>query len=33
MSNIFELKTSGRPILSQQNLNLKVVRPNQVKFG
>lgn len=32
ISNIFEFKTSGRPNRSQQNLNLKVVRPNQVKF-
>ena len=33
MSNIFEVKSSDRPVRSQQNLNLKVVRANQVKFG
>ena len=33
MSNIFEVKSSDRPVCSQQNLNLKVVRVNQVKFG
>ena len=33
MSNIFECKTSGRPTYSQQNLNLKVVRSNQVKYN
>ena len=32
MSNIFEAKSSDRPVRSQQNLNLKVVRVNQVKF-
>ena len=31
MSNIFEFKLSDRPARSQQNLNLKVVRANQVK--
>ena len=33
MSNIFEVKSSDRPVRNQQNLNLKVVRANQVKFG
>ena len=33
MSNIFEVKSSDRPVRSQQNLNLKVVRANQVKFS
>ena len=35
MSNIFEVncQLSDRPVRSQQNLNLKVVRGNQVKFG
>ena len=33
MSNIFEVKSSDRPARSQQNLNLKVVRDNQVKSG
>ena len=33
MLNIFEVKASDRPGLSQQNLNLKVIRANQVKFG
>ena len=33
MSNIFEVKSSDRPVRSQQNLNFKVVRVNQVKFG
>ena len=33
MSNIFEVKSTNRPIRSQQYLNLKVVRANQVKFG
>ena len=33
MSNIFEVKSSDRPVRTQQNLNLKVVRANQVKFG
>ena len=33
MSNIFEIKSSDRPVHSQQNLNLKVVRANQVKFS
>ena len=32
MSNIFEVKSSDRPAHSQQNLNLKVARANQVKF-
>ena len=32
MSNIFEFKSSGKPFQSQQNLNLEVVRANQVKF-
>ena len=33
MSNIFEVKSSDRPIRSQQYLNLKAVRANQIKFG
>ena len=33
MSNIFEVKSSDRPVRSQQNLNLKVLRANKVKFG
>ena len=33
MSNIFEVKSSDRPVHNQQNLNLNVVRANQVKFG
>ena len=33
MSNIFEAKSTDRPIRSQQYLNLKVVRANQEKFG
>ena len=33
MSNIFEVKSSDRPVRSQQYLNLKVVRANQVRFG
>ena len=33
ISNIFEVKSTDRPIRSQQYLNLKVVRANQVKFG
>ena len=33
ISNIFEVKSSDRPFCSQQNLNLKVVRANHVKFG
>ena len=33
MSNIFKVKSSDRPVRSQQNLNLKVVRANQVKFS
>ena len=33
MSTIFEVKSSDRPARSQQNLNLKVVRDNQVKSG
>ena len=33
MSNIFEVKLSDKPVRSQQNLNLKVVRANQVKLG
>ena len=33
MSNIFEVKSSDRPVRNQQNLNLKVIRANQVKFG
>ena len=32
MSNIFDIKLSDRPARSQQNLYLKVVRANQVKF-
>ena len=32
MSNIFEVKSSDRPIRSQQYQNLKVVTANQVKF-
>ena len=31
MSNIVEVKSSDRPVRSQQNLNLKVLRNNQVK--
>ena len=31
MSNIFEVKSSDRPARSQQNLDFKVVRDNQVK--
>ena len=33
ISNIFEFKSSNRPVRSQQNLNLKVVRANQSKSG
>ena len=33
MSSISEVKSSDRPVRSQQNMNLKVVRANQVKFG
>ena len=33
MSNLFEVKSSDRPIHSQQYLNLKVLRANQVKFS
>ena len=33
MTNIFEVKSSDRPVRSQQNLNLKVARANQVKYG
>ena len=33
ISNIFEVKSSDRPVRSQQNLNLKVVRANQSKSG
>ena len=33
MSNIFEIKLFDRPARSRQNLNLKVVRADQVKFG
>ena len=33
MSNIFEVNSPDRPVCSQQNINLKVVRANQVKFG
>ena len=33
MSNIFVVKSSDRPVRNQQNLNLKVVRANQVKSG
>ena len=33
MWNIFEVRSSDRPIRSQQYLNLKAVRANQVKFG
>ena len=33
MSNIFKAKSSKRPVCNQQNLNLKVVRANQVEFG
>ena len=32
-TNIFEVKSSDRPVRSQQNLSLKVLRANQVKFG
>ena len=32
MSNIFEFKSSDRPVCGQQYLNLKVVRANQMKF-
>ena len=33
MPNIFEVKSSDRPFCSKQDLNLKIVRANQVKFG
>ena len=33
MSNMFEVRLFDRPAPSQQNLNLKFVRANQVKFG
>ena len=33
MPNVFEVKSSDRPIHSQQYLNLKAVRANQVKCG
>ena len=33
MSIISEIKSSNRPICNQQNLNLKVVKANQVKIG
>ena len=33
MANIFEVKSSDRPARSQQNLDFKVVRDNQVKSG
>ena len=33
MSNISQVKSSNRPVRSQQNLHLKAVRANQVKFG
>ena len=33
MLSIFKVKSSNRPVHSHQNLNLKVVRANQVKFG
>ena len=33
MSNIFEVKSSDRPIRSKQYLNLKIVKANRVKFG
>ena len=33
ISKFFEIKSSDRPTRSQQNLNLKVVRANQVKLG
>ena len=33
MSNIFEVKWFDRPIHSQQYLNLRVVRANQVTFA
>ena len=33
MSNIFEVKSSNRPVLCQQNLHLKVVRANQANFA
>ena len=33
MSIIFKVKSSDRPACSHQNLNLKVVRDNKVKFG
>ena len=32
MSNIFKVKSSNRPVHNQQNLNLRVVRANQVKL-
>ena len=33
MQNIFEAKSSNRPVPSQKNQNLKVIRTNQVKCG
>ena len=33
ISNIFEIKLFERSVRSQQNLNLKFFRANQVKFG
>ena len=33
INEIHEVKSSDRLARSQQNLNLKVVRANQVKFG
>ena len=33
MSNIFQVKLSDRPVCSQRNLNLEVVRANRLKFG
>ena len=33
LSNLFEVKSSDRPIHNQQYLNLKVLRANQVKFS
>ena len=33
MSKIFEIKFTDRPVRSQRNLNLKVVRVSQVIFG
>lgn len=33
MSDISELETSGRRNIRQENVNLKAVEPNQVKYG